>query len=187
METITDKELIARCRAGSKTAFRTLVERYYQPAYTMAYYYTHNRDTALDISQETFVRIYKHLRKLDPERPFKIWLYTIVKNLSLNYLNRHKNRRMLFSDYLADGKEVATGGGNPVKGMEQREKIQQVWQALHQLKDTDRDIILLKDFEDFSYQEISEILDIPVGTVMSRLYYARKKLGKLLEDKIDGK
>ena len=186
METITDKELVARCRSGSKTAFHKLVERYYQPAYTMAYYYTHNRETALDISQETFVRIYKNLGKLDPNRPFKAWLFTIVKNLSLNYLSRHKKRRLLFSDYLSNGKELPTRGNNPAKKLERQEKTEMVWHALRRLKESDRDIILLKDFEDYSYQEISEILDIPLGTVMSRLYYARKKLSEFLEDETNG-
>jgi len=179
---VSDRKLIERCQAGSQEAFRDLTRKYYQQAFSMAYYWTHNREIALDISQEAFIRVFKNLKKFDLNRSFKAWLFTIVKNLSLNYNTRFRKRRTLFSDFFSkpqNGSEFAAPGNSDY---EKRELKQQVWQALGKLKENDRDIILLKDFEEYSYQEISEILNIPLGTVMSRLFNARKRLGQILEE-----
>ncbi len=178
----TDEELIRASQQGSQEAFKQLVQRYYQHAYAMAFYWTHNREVALDISQESFVRVYRHLRKFDFNRSFKTWLFTIVKRLALNYLERHRRRWTVFSDYFSGNRSHKIPEAPADERFAHRELQQQVWEALRQLEDKDRDIILLKDFEDFSYKEISEALGIPVGTVMSRLFHARKKLAKIIEE-----
>lgn len=182
METTTDEELIRASREGSEAAFRELVERHYQQAYSMAVYWTHNREVALDISQESFIRVFRHLKNFDPTRSFRAWLYTIVKNLSFNYIRRQGKRRLVFSDFFATRKGAREPEADRDDHTEKRELKEWVWRALQKLNDKDRDIILLKDFEDFSYREISEALNIPMGTVMSRLYHARKKLGNMLGD-----
>lgn len=183
MERTDDKEILLRCQHGDEKAFQALVKRYYQKAYLTALYYTHNSEVALDISQEAFIRVHRNISRFDVGRSFAAWLHTIVKNLCTNYLSRYKRKRILFSDFFS-GNRNASGKflqAQPEERLEQEERHALVWKALQQLPENDREIILLKDFEDFSYLEISEVLDIPVGTVMSRLYYARRKLMKALE------
>ena len=178
----TEKEIIEDCQNGNVNSFQKLVEKYYQEAFAMAYFWTHNREAALDISQEAFVRIYRHIKKFDLSRPFKAWLFTIVKNLSMNYLKRYRRKRIFFSDL---GRRPQTGfelADDFFEREKQRDNMQQLLWGIGQLSETDRDIILLRDIEDYSYQEIADILGIPLGTVMSRLYYARKKLAKILEE-----
>ena len=174
-------DLIKECQSGSETAYRCLVKQYYQDAYAMAYYWIRNREVALDISQEAFIRIFRNIKKYDLKRSFKAWMYTIVKNLCMNYFKRHQKKRILFSDYFFKREEnIQTMEGfqsNP----EGNEQAQLLWWGIKQLKDSEREIVLLKDMEDFSYKEISDILNIPLGTVMSRLYNARKKLAQIVK------
>lgn len=175
----TDKDLIEACQSGSKDAFEQLTHRYYEKAFGIAMVHLGNRDVALDISQEAFVRIYRNIAKLDADRPFGAWLYTITRNLCRNYVERQRKRRLVFSDFFAGNQhKLAEIPQESSDDLEQMERKRQLWDGLNQLSEADREIIVLKDFEDFSYKEIAEILGIPNGSVMSRLYYARKRLAK---------
>ena len=182
MNPLSEREIIVECQNGSQVAFKQLVEVYYQQAFSMAYYWTHNREAALDISQDSFLRVYKNIQRFDLNRPFKAWLFRIVKNLAINYLERVRNRRTVFSDIFEDQNMSDGFAGKTIPNFEGRELKEVVWNALKQLRDNDRDIILLKDFEDYSYEEISEALEIPMGTVMSRLFNARKRLARILKE-----
>ncbi|GAB4338573.1 MAG: RNA polymerase sigma factor [Calditrichia bacterium] len=181
MEVASELQILTDCKAGSERAFQKLVEKYYQEAYSMAYYWTHDSEAAFDISQDAFVRVYKHMGKFDLKKPFRAWLFTIVKHLSFNYNRRVKRRWSFWEDWLGGKKQSPPELISYQPSLEKGETKRQIWQALKKLPEKDKDIILLKDFENFSYQEISEILDIPIGTVMSRLFHARKKLARLLE------
>jgi RNA polymerase sigma-70 factor (ECF subfamily) len=185
MAAIVDVELIKECQRGSETAFQKLVETFYQDAYRMAYYWTRNREVALDISQEAFIRVYKNLDHFDVEKPFRAWFYTIVKNLSMNYLKRIRSRRMVFSDFFNTKRNLADFTFEIDRKTEQDETAGVLWHSIRKLNRDEQEIILLREFEDFTYQEISELLKIPLGTVMSRLYHARKKLAKIIEDEQD--
>jgi len=177
MNNLNDRDIIKRCQEGDDEAFKMLVQRYYQKAYMTAIYFTKNREVALDISQDAFIRIYKNIAKFQLDRSFGAYLFTIVKNLSRNYLQRYKKRWIMFSDFFLGSINRVHPVSND-REMEKHEEKELLWKALNHLPESDREIILLKDFEDFSYEEISEALSIPIGTVMSRLYYARKKLAK---------
>ncbi|RMH86251.1 MAG: RNA polymerase sigma factor, partial [Calditrichaeota bacterium] len=169
-----ERELLQRCRTGDKSAFEELVHRYYQTAYTLALYRVHNHEAALDISQEAFLRIYRHLQKVEVDRPFAAWLYTIVKHLSLNYLTRRRRRWLSFADAFPEGNAAGDYGQylpplNTVsEEVEQHDRRRRLWNAINALPPKDREILVLKEFQEFSYQEISEALEIPIGTVMSR-------------------
>ncbi len=185
-----DQELIVRAQSGDQRAFEALVRRHYQRAYALAFFWIGNRETALDISQEAFVRIYRNIHRFDAEKSLVAWLYVIVKNLCKNDLTRRRRRWLVFSDFF--GREGRTAenrendwpaGGEETPSLENDERREMLWRALHQLPEPDREIIVLKDLQEFSYKEISEMLEIPPGTVMSRLYYARKKLTNLLKMK----
>ncbi len=178
-----DRELIRRCQAGDRGAFELLAKRHYQNAYSMALCRVHQREAALDISQEAFVRVHRNLKKFDPDKSFTAWLYVIVRNLCRNDLSRRKNHWLVFSDFFSGRDESPEQAAenffsseNDADELEDAERHQLLWNALKKLSKTDREIIMLKEFQEYSYKEISEILDISPGSVMSRLFYARKRL-----------
>jgi RNA polymerase sigma-70 factor, ECF subfamily len=182
MEPESERELLAACKKGSHDAFKILVEKNYRLIYSMALYWTHNREAALDISQEAFIRVHRNLKNFDITKSFRAWLHTIVKNLSFNYLRRSRKRWVVFSDFFTGNRKDLRQTDETQRKIEAEETSREVWRALRQLKPEEREIVLLRDFENFSYQEISEALEIPPGTVMSRLFYARKKLSKILKE-----
>ncbi len=174
----SDDELIAECAGGNRQAFEELTKRYYPKAYSLALYRLHNRDIALDISQEAFMRVYRNVSRFQAGKSFAAWLYSIINNLCKNYVTRHRKRWASFSDHFptADSRENALQYES--EELERKEQHHLLYKSLQELPETDREIIILKELLDFSYQEIGAVMDIPVGTVMSRLYYARKKLAK---------
>lgn len=180
-ENISDRELIRSCQMGNNPAFEKLVRRYYRKAYGIAIMKIQDPDLAFDISQEAFIRVFRSIKRFDLEKTFAPWLYKIVQNLCLNHLRRRKRRWIVFSDLFRSN---AAYENEPAfietDQFEKNEQQLHLLEALKRLDKADREIIILKDLQDFSYKEISEIINIPIGTVMSRLYYARKKMLKLL-------
>lgn len=185
-ENISDRELIRNCQLGNKPAFEKLVHRYYLKAYGIAIMKMHDPDLAFDISQEAFIRVFKSIKRFDSEKSFAPWLYKIVQNLCLNHLRRRKKRWIVFSDLFrssdSSDNEPVYDSFVETDQFERNEQRAHLWRSLKRLDKSNREIIVLKDLQGFSYNEISEILSIPIGTVMSRLYYARKKMLKLLEE-----
>ncbi|MBD3170635.1 MAG: sigma-70 family RNA polymerase sigma factor, partial [candidate division Zixibacteria bacterium] len=140
-----------------------------------------NSDDAYDLSQEAFIRAYRALKRYDGKHSFRSWFFAILSNLCKNALRSSKVRRkFMISDAAVIIEEVPAQGG-PVE--EYRGKVikKLIWDALGTLDDDAREIIILKHFQDMSYQEIAEIMKIPVGTVMSRIHYARLRLKKQIE------
>ena len=176
----TDQEIVTACRAGEKEMYRELVERYKVRAYYAALMYAKNRDDALDLSQEAFYRAYKALNSFDTDKNFYTWFYRILKNVCINFVTRKKIHNQVSADR-EEMPELISADANPEELFESNEQSQILWQAINQLKEKDREIIILKEFQEMSYQEIAEALDIPQGSVMSRLYYARKRLLKEVE------
>lgn len=179
-----DAALIRAAQGGDRPAFEQLVKRYYGQAFSTALTWVHNREMALDISQEAFVRVHRGLGRCDPERSFGAWLYAITRNLCRNYLTRQRGRMKVFSDLAGGDAELPAPAGDEGT-MEQRERRELVWRGLQALPPEAREIIILKDIEDFTYRDISEALGIPMGSVMSRLYYARRKLADLLKSRME--
>lgn len=175
-------QAIIACQKGVSEAYRYLVEKYQSRAYYGALIYTHNRDDALDLSQEAFYRAYKAIKRFDPDKYFYTWFYKILKNICLNYV-RFREVRQQNRQSMGDEKNFIDPGSTeqPDELFEKSEQTQIIWQAIQGLDEKSWEIILLKEFNDMSYQEIAEVLDIPLGSVMSRLYYARRKLLKELE------
>ncbi|MCB0279101.1 MAG: sigma-70 family RNA polymerase sigma factor [Calditrichaeota bacterium] len=170
---MTESTYIKQCQAGSKEAYGFLVNRYKQRAYYIALSYTGSIDDAYDLSQDAFIKAFKHIKRFDPSKKFFTWFYQILKNLCLNHIRDNKASR--YSDVL----ELESISGNepdPHLIAERNELKKLVWNALDKLKPEFREIILLKDFEAMSYKEIAETLGIAQGTVMSRLFHARQTL-----------
>lgn len=179
----SEREAILACQAGKTEMYELLVDKYKMRAFYAALLYTKNRDDALDLSQEAFYRAYKALKGFDVSRNFYTWFYKILKNLCINHLQRKKyiNQINQSLDYEKSSHSFQPQVENPEEIFERNERSEMLWRAINSLKDTDKEIIILKEFNEMSYQEIADILEIPIGSVMSRLYYARKKLLKQLE------
>ncbi len=175
---ISDQQAIEACLSGDVNMYRIIVERYKQRAYYLALMFTRDHEDALDLSQEAFVRAYRALKDYDPKRPFYSWFYRILKNLCINFVN-HRQRLVKMDETVQ--LTATSDEGSPDTVFEQSERSQIVWKALQLLDEKDREIIIMKDFNEFSYQEIADALQIPLGSVMSRLYYARKRLLKTLK------
>ena len=175
----TDAALVMDIKAGNKNALGTLVERHKRLAFRLALGLVGNKDDAYDISQEAFLRVYRSADTFDSGQPFLPWFYTIISNLSRTWLRRRSNRdnRMVDVD---DASYLLVDNSNPEASLEKKEVVSRLRQALLELPFDDREIITLQHFRGMSYDEIAEFLEIPRGTVMSRLYYARKKLAKLM-------
>ena len=177
---ISEKDAILACQAGKTEMYRTLVEKYKSRAYYTALMYTKNRDDALDLSQEAFYRAYRALNRFNPDKNFYTWFYKILRNVCLNFITR-KRENVPISDGTNPGAVLSETDGQPDEIFERNERSAAIEKALNHLKEKDREIIILKEFDGMSYNEIAEVLAIPLGSVMSRLYYARKKLLKELE------
>lgn len=179
---LSEEDLIARAQAGDKEAFGVLVERHMKRAYYTALALTGSHEDALDLSQEAFVRAYQAIGrfKIGTAR-FFTWYYRILMNLYLNSLrSRKRKHRMLkrYTRYLERRRqqEVTTQEAAEKHAVQER-----VWNALMQLSPHDRVLLVLKDFRGLTYQEIARLFDVPPGTIMSRIFHARKRLKKILE------
>jgi len=183
----SDRELVRESCRGEKEAFRELVERYQRKVLSVALGMTHNRDDALELTQETFVKAYENLRKFKGESSFYTWLYRIVVNLAIDSRRRDRRHPTVaiedqpggedFSATLAD-RELA----DPFQQARAREIGSRVAQAISELTPDHKAVILLREVEGLSYEDISRVMQCSKGTVMSRLHYARKRLQARLRD-----
>jgi len=181
----SDARLVRRTRAGDTRAFGVLVERYMRRAYYAALGLVGSSDDALDLSQEAFVRAFRARHTIDPDRPFYAWLYQIIRRLCFNHTRDRRTARrgiQAAGDWLVEQASARTAHMSPDRALEQTEARRRVAAALETLSDRDREVLVLKEFEGLRYREIAEILGVPIGTVMSRLYSARRRLAAALEE-----
>jgi RNA polymerase sigma-70 factor (ECF subfamily) len=177
----SDAALVMDIKAGNKKALGKLVERHKKLAYRLALGLVGNKDDAYDISQEAFLRVYRSAKTYNESQPFLPWFYTIIANLCRTWLQRRSKResRMVGVD---DVSYLLVDDTTPEKEVIRKETIARLRRALLKLAFDDREIITLQHFRGMSYDEIAGLLNIPRGTVMSRLYYARKKLATLMRE-----
>lgn len=175
----TDRQLIERHRMGDLEAFPLLMKRYLKPIYHFAFHFTREEGSAEDIAQETFIKAWKHLDRFNAEKKFKTWIFAIAKNTAYDYLKKKKT--IPFSSFEDDD------GENPIEAIddenllpdslfEKKEIAATLAQALEQISPPNRAILTLRYLEDFSLEEISEILDEPYNTIKSRHGRALKSL-----------
>ena len=181
---LEELDAIERCRNGASEAFESIVNRYKKQSYSIALGLVGNHDDALDLSQEAFVRAYKNIGKLNDGGKFFPWFYQILKNLCFTHLKKKKRRKMA-TLHNEDGQIITP----PAEGdwfvadavMERSETKDKVWQAIGKLSDKHREMIVLRHFENLSYEQIAAAVHCSKGSVMSRLYHARKNLRELLD------
>jgi len=191
-----DHDLVQRVQAGDSTAFRALFDKYHRRAFAVAVGVVKNEDDALDVVQEAFVKVHKNIHKFEGSSSFYTWLYRIVMNASIDHVRRTSRRknqdfdeRTLHeeSDVAGDGALVPTlTDANPGKAILRRELGNAIQAALQELPEHHRAAIVLREIEGMSYEEMAEALEVPKGTVMSRLFHARKKMQTALAPYLSG-
>jgi RNA polymerase sigma-70 factor (ECF subfamily) len=175
---LSDSELITRLQQADLDALGVLFERYRTRVYRTALAIVRDPAVAEDILQDCFLKIYSNAHRIDADRPLAPWLYRVTVNLSYTWLARGKNHRASFdtiSDHLVSPMRHA-----PDQMTEQTELRQKVRQAIGALSIDQRVVVVLYYLNGMNLQDIAEILDLPVGTVKSRLYYARENLRNAL-------
>ena len=183
--TDTDGEtaLARRARTGDSEAFGMLIERYRRRAYAQALGIVGSREDALELAQEAFVRAFGARHTIDPERPFSAWLFQILRRLCFNFLRDARAHRRLMegggTQWLVAIAQSAHA--DPLKEAERAEARRRVSAAIDRLSPHEREVLVLKEFEELKYREIADLVGIPLGTVMSRLYSARRRLADALE------
>lgn len=166
----SEAEIIERVQSGDKEAYHIIVTHYMQRAYYIALGFVHNPQDALDISQEAFIKAFRKIKKFDSKRPFFPWFYQLMKNLCLDYL-KGKQRR----------EEVPLDGVRILKTeKDDREMKEVLWKGIEDLPLEQKEVIILRYFQQYSYQEMADILEKPIGTVMSSLYNAKLRLKKII-------
>ena len=179
-----DVELVQRARKGDRAAQGELAQRHRRSMYILALQLMGNRDDALDVVQDALLRFFTNLHRFDTRRPIKPWLYQIVRNRAVDLHRRHKVRRHESLDDTDDDgrkREIRDISVDPERDASRAQLKARIWQSLDELSAKQREILVLRDYQDLAYSEIAEILNIPIGTVMSRLHGARKRLRAVLK------
>ncbi len=187
---VSELELVQRCQRGDTVAFDELVARYRTRVFGMIYNMVHNEQDAWDLAQDSFVKAWKSIARFRGKSSFYTWLYRIVMNVTIDWLRKKQVKAggMEFDDAVQlrevdpASKTLPHAAPLPHMRMERAEIRTRIDQAIAQLSPDHRAVILMKETEDMQYHEIAEALDCSIGTVMSRLFYARKKLQGLLKD-----
>jgi RNA polymerase sigma-70 factor (ECF subfamily) len=175
-----DRDAIRRVQSGDTEAFEVLVEKYKRKAYRLAFQVLRDQEEALDVAQEAFVKAYRALPKFKGDSAFYTWLFRITMNLALDRKRQRAARARALGGEDVSPEEwertaVSTDAG-PEDEAASAERRARIERALASLSDQHRSIIILSDIEGLQYREIAEVLGIPMGTVMSRLHHARKRL-----------
>ena len=183
----SDERLLSRFAAGDRLALDELFRRYRQPAYRVAFRLLGNEADALDAVQEGFVKALTHLRGFEGRSSFKTWLLRVVSNAALD-LGRQRGRREAVSLDAADNGDAATSArllsaDEAGKGLERADLRSVLDLALDSLSEAQRQTFVLHADAELSYREVADALGISIGTVMSRLFYARQKLRAYLSER----
>lgn len=183
MENATDSELVVKAKAGNESAFKQLVVRYQKKIFYLAYRMTKDKDAADDLAQETFIRTYQALGRFKENYPFYTYIYRICMNLSINYHRRQK--LTLYESRTENWEEILEQQGIFAESIstEEEKVLTRLEAEIDRLSPEYKAVVTLKFYENMSCEEIAKTLEIPLGTVLSRLARARQKLAKALEKK----
>ena len=182
---VSDEKLVKAAQRGDMPAFEELVARHRDKIYARAFSMMRSEEDAVDLSQEAWVKGWQRLKQFQGDSSFVTWMTRIVINLCLDQLRKQKRQRSESIESL----EEESGGVerqmpivviNPTEGLERRELRQRIDKALGQLSYEHRTVLILHEFEELEYKEIAKRMECSIGTVMSRLFYARRKMANLM-------
>jgi RNA polymerase sigma-70 factor, ECF subfamily len=182
---ITDAELVKRCLAGDHGAWETIVQRYHQRLYNLAYRFTGRFEESEDLTQEIFIKVFRSLSSYKPESGALVtWMARVGRNHLIDQYRKFKTERTRTDSLEAEYESVAENPAryaSPVETLEQRELSEQIHRALLRIPEDLRGAVILRDLEEFTYEEIADVLKLPLGTVKSRINRGRIELAKLLK------
>ena len=182
-----DQALVRAAQRGDMAAFEELVARHRDKLYARAYSMMRNEEEAIDLSQEAWVKGWQRLAQFHGESSFGTWMTRIVINLCLDELRKQKRQRTESIEAMGEDsggveRQMPIVTINPTAGLERAELRQRIDRALGQLSYEHRTVLILHEFEELEYKEIAKVMDCSIGTVMSRLFYARRKMAALMAD-----
>ena len=171
--------LIQRCLAGEQTAWEQIVRQHWRKVFNIAYKFTGKHDEAEDLTQDVFLKIFKSLNTFDRRANFQTWLVSVSRNLCIDhYRSVRKERETIDRDVDAGELSPVAQTVSPVAALEHRDRVDLLRKALDQLPPTLRSAVLLRDIQELSYQEIADKLNLPEGTVKSRINRGRTELSR---------
>lgn len=189
-----DLALVTAAKAGDKRAFKVLMQRYQRKVYAVAYGFLRNQEDALDVVQESFIKVHRYIGKFEGNSSFYTWLYRIVANLCIDHLRKAKRHRDVeFDDGLRhDGKDDARSDllphfgqfGDPSDMLRRKEILAAVEASLEHLSDKHRAVIVMRELQGMSYEEMAQAMKCSKGTIMSRLFHARRNMQRLLTEQL---
>ena len=180
-----DADLVVRALAGREDGFEELVRRYQRPIVAYVYRMVGDYDSALDLAQEVFIKVYNSLGRYRPEFKFSTWIYRIAHNASIDYLRRAGNSRTEEMEVAGESgstfeKPYASKALSPEQETERGERRAEIEEVVRQLAPAYRELIVLRHSHDLSYDEIAEVTGLPLGTVKNRIFRAREAMRELL-------
>lgn len=182
IKTLTDGELIEKSIRGREDSFEELVRRYQRPITAYVYRMLNNYDASLDVTQEVFIKVYNSLEKYSSEYKFSTWLYRIAHNAAIDYMRRNSVSQQSLETENADGSyqlQLESSHPTPEQMRERSEWRTEIDSVVKCLPTVYRELILLRHTQDLSYDEISEITNLPLGTVKNRLFRAREMMREI--------
>ncbi len=184
--TALDVQLVAASQAGDMVAFEQLVARHRDKIYARAFSMMRNEEDAIDLSQEAWVKAWQRLKQFQGDSSFATWMTRIVINLCLDQLRRQKRTRAESIEHLDEElggveRQMPVVTLNPTEGLERAELRKRIDKAMTQLSYEHRTVLILHEFEEMEYKQIAKVMNCSIGTVMSRLFYARRRLASLLQ------
>ena len=183
-----DTELVVRALAGREDGFEELVRRYQRPIVAYVYRMVGDYDSALDLAQEVFIKVYNSLGRYRPEFKFSTWIYRIAHNAAIDHLRRCDNSRTEDLRLESEGgqtyeKPLASGAPSPEQESEREERRAEIEGVVLNLPPAYRELIVLRHAHDLSYDEIAEVTGLPLGTVKNRIFRAREAMRTLLVER----
>lgn len=171
--------LIQRCLAGDQTAWNDIVRQHWRKVFNIAYKFTGKHDEAEDLTQDVFLKIFKSLNTFDRRANFQTWLVSVSRNLCIDHYRSVRKERETI-DRGVDSSELSPVAQtvSPITQLEQRDRVAMLRRAMEQLPPTLRSAVLLRDIQELTYQEIADRLDLPEGTVKSRINRGRTELAR---------
>lgn len=190
-----DKELVRQCQQGDRAAFEKLVSKYQRKVFTVALGMVKNPEDAMDIAQDTFIKVHRYIGNFQGSSSFYTWLYRIAVNLCIDHLRRAgKHMSMDFDEKIgslsngpqSDGVMGRRLDANPSKVLGRKELAEHIREAVDTLPSYHRAVIIMREIEGMSYSEMARTMKVSKGTIMSRLHHARQKLQHALGEYLEG-
>lgn len=190
-----DRELVSAAQRGDREAFRVLFERYQRRAYGLAYGVLRSQDDAMDVVQDAFIKAHRYLDKFEGTSSFFTWLYRIVMNLAIDHIRKHRRHQAVdfteaavserSDDVMEESLLPKFLGGHPDRALQDKEIRARIEAALGELSANHRAVLIMREVEGLSYEEMADVMGCSKGTIMSRLFHARRNMQRRLLDLID--